>query len=117
MRPFRLGRKAWDRATVVRRYDERSYEVETNTGNYRRNRVDLRKSVELTPESIDTPGPDDYADDNTSTKPVTRQGAPAAIPPSPPKPNKYQNGKEILHSGLSIFKKTKGSMESYSSRA
>ncbi|CAB4001223.1 Hypothetical predicted protein [Paramuricea clavata] len=46
MRPFRLGQKLWDRATVKRRYDERSYEVETDRGNFRRNRVDIKKTTE-----------------------------------------------------------------------
>ncbi|XP_048582090.1 uncharacterized protein K02A2.6-like [Nematostella vectensis] len=30
MRPFRLGKKEWDRATVRKRLDERSYEIETD---------------------------------------------------------------------------------------
>ena len=49
MRPFRLGQKAWEKAIVVKRYDERSYEVETDSGFYRRNRVDL-KQQQLTPQ-------------------------------------------------------------------
>ena len=36
MGPFKLGQKTWDPATVTRRYGDRSYEVETDTGNYRR---------------------------------------------------------------------------------
>jgi len=43
MRPFTLGQKAWEKATVTKRYDERSYEVESEKGTYRRNRVDLRE--------------------------------------------------------------------------
>ncbi|XP_028412941.1 uncharacterized protein LOC114535819 [Dendronephthya gigantea] len=46
MRPFRLGQKSWDQATVKERYDERSYEVETDRENYRRNRVDIKKTME-----------------------------------------------------------------------
>ena len=46
MRPFRLGQKSWDRAIVKRRYDERSYEVETNRGNFRRSRADIKKTAE-----------------------------------------------------------------------
>ena len=42
-RPFRLEQKTWEKAAVVKRYDERSYEVETDTGSYRRNRVDLKQ--------------------------------------------------------------------------
>ena len=40
MRPFTLKGKTWDKATVAKRLDERSYLVVTS---YRRNRVDLRK--------------------------------------------------------------------------
>ena len=47
MRPFTLGKKTWEKATVARRHDDRSYEVETPTMNYRRNRVDLRRTEEL----------------------------------------------------------------------
>ena len=43
MRPFRLGQKAWDKATVTKRYDERSYEVETDSRSYWRNRADLKE--------------------------------------------------------------------------
>ena len=41
MRPFRHGQKVWQKATVTKRHDERSYEVESESGTYRRNRVDL----------------------------------------------------------------------------
>ncbi|KAK3746435.1 hypothetical protein QZH41_012149 [Actinostola sp. cb2023] len=43
MRPFRLGQKTWQKATVTKRHDERSYEVETDFGAYRRNRADLKQ--------------------------------------------------------------------------
>ncbi|KAK2549086.1 Uncharacterized protein P5673_030588 [Acropora cervicornis] len=43
MRPFRLGQKEWEKATVTKRHDERSYEVESANGTYRRNRVDLKQ--------------------------------------------------------------------------
>ena len=55
MRPFRLGQKVWQKATVTKQHDERSYEVESESGTYRQNRVDLReqptpqKSQNLTP--------------------------------------------------------------------
>ena len=41
MKPFRLGQKTWQRGTVITRLDERSYEMDTPTGTYRRNRVHL----------------------------------------------------------------------------
>lgn len=46
MRPFTLNKKTWQQATVSKRLDERSYEVETEDATYRRNRVDLRKTHE-----------------------------------------------------------------------
>ena len=49
MKPFQLGEKKWGKAVVNRRLDERSYEVETNSGTYRRNRIHLRKSNETPP--------------------------------------------------------------------
>ena len=72
MRPFRLGQKAWEKVTVVKRYDERSYEVETDTRSYRRNRVDL-KQQQPTPQMstvISEPAPDTIMNqDPTTTKP------------------------------------------------
>ena len=50
MKPFQLGEKKLGKAIVNKRLDERSYEVETNSGTYRRNRVHLRKSNEKPPE-------------------------------------------------------------------
>ena len=39
MKPFVKGRKEWQEATVTRRLDERSYEVENPAGTYRRNKA------------------------------------------------------------------------------
>ena len=43
LKPFRLGQKGWNKGTVVARLDERSYDIETPDGMYRRNRVHIRK--------------------------------------------------------------------------
>lgn len=51
MKPFRLGQKEWKKAVVNRRLDDRSYEVETPEGTYRRNRVHLRKTGETSPDT------------------------------------------------------------------
>ena len=71
MRPFRLGQKAWEKATVVMRYDERFYEVKTDTGSYCRNRVDLKQQP--TPQKstvISEPAPDTIMNqDPTTSKP------------------------------------------------
>ena len=72
MKPFQLGEKKWGKAVVNRRLDERSYEVETNSGTYRRNRIHLRKSNE-TPPGI-RQRPDKASDDRTTRRddPMTR---------------------------------------------
>lgn len=69
MKPFQLGEKRWEKAIVNKRLDERSYEVETERGTFRRNRVHLKGSNEQ------------------STKPVTMSPIPKtirSIPISPP---------------------------------
>ena len=52
MRPFALNGKTWEKASVSKRLDERSYEVETEDATYRRNRVDLRKIQGANQEEI-----------------------------------------------------------------
>ena len=66
MKPFQLGEKKWGKAVINRRLDERSYEVETNSGTYRRNRIHLRKSNE-TPPGI-RQRPDQASDDRTTRR-------------------------------------------------
>ena len=46
MRPMTLNNKEWKKGTVVKRVDERSYEVETDQGILRRNRIDIRQTNE-----------------------------------------------------------------------
>ena len=64
MKPFRLGQKTWRRGTVTTRLDERSYEVDTPTGTYRRNRVHLGKS--------DNPPDAETSNHPTSIKPTIK---------------------------------------------
>lgn len=52
MKHFQIGKKTWDKGTITQRLDERSYEVETSGGVYRRNRCHLKKSNE-TPLDLD----------------------------------------------------------------
>lgn len=82
MRPFQLNKKTWDKASVKRRLDDRSYEVESNDTLYRRNRVDLKRTQEVpideetsleTQDAPLTPAPAD-------TSPMT----PAPVPPATP---------------------------------
>ena len=50
MKPFALNERAWKKAVVTKRLDERSYELLTSDGNMlRRNRVDLKPSKEKPP--------------------------------------------------------------------
>ena len=66
MKPFQLGEKKWGKAIVNKRLDERSYEVETNSGTYRRNRVHLRKSNEIPGPPDIHQRPDQPSDDRTA---------------------------------------------------
>jgi len=43
MRPFRLGKKVWEKAMVTKRLDEQSYEVDTQVATYQQNRADLQE--------------------------------------------------------------------------
>ena len=45
LKPIRLGQKGWNKGTVVTRLDERSYDIETPDGMYRRNRAHIRKDT------------------------------------------------------------------------
>ena len=51
MRPYKIGDKSWQKGVVLKRLDERSYDVETDTNTYRRNRVDLKRTSESPPAS------------------------------------------------------------------
>lgn len=46
IKPFTLGKSAWEKGTVTKVLDDRSYLVETDNGTYRRNRVHLRQTKE-----------------------------------------------------------------------
>ncbi|CAB4004970.1 Transposon Ty3-G Gag-Pol poly [Paramuricea clavata] len=50
IKPFRLGRKEWEKSVVQKRLDQRSYEIETPHAILRRNRVQLRKTNEASPD-------------------------------------------------------------------
>ena len=46
MKPMTLGNKTWKKGVITKRLDKRSYEVDTNEGTLRRNRVYLRQTNE-----------------------------------------------------------------------
>ena len=94
MKPFRLGDDKWKKATVLRRLDERSYEVIHHNQVYRRNREHLRSSrespdldspvfqipdPEATPSS-DSPGEGSTSPSRTS---VTREPRSKAVRANP----------------------------------
>lgn len=102
MRPFRLGQQVWEQATVTKRHDERSYEVETEKGTYRRNKADLQEqptpqrslqqtpSVKQTPEQTpsDTPLKDQgtiqaEANSTPETAGPKQQTTPVSVPQHP----------------------------------
>ena len=83
MKPFRLGDKAWKKATVTKRLDDRSYTVETSEGSiYRRNRNHLKKTAEKNDEGggqegADTPPqPSTTPQVNVETPPETSLKSP-----------------------------------------
>ena len=47
MKPLVAGKNKWTKGIVKKRLDERSYEVATDTGTFRKNRIHLRNSKEL----------------------------------------------------------------------
>ena len=76
VKPFRLGQKEWGKATVAKRHEERSYEVESANGTYRRNRVDLKQQPsppKPTDQQLKPPKPSDQQqpgrDSEQRTKP------------------------------------------------
>ena len=102
MRPFRLGQQVWEQATVTKRHDERSYEVETEKGTYWRNKADLQEqptpqrslqqtpSVKQTPEQTpsDTPLKDQgtiqaEANSTPETAGPKQQTTPVSVPQHP----------------------------------
>lgn len=55
MKPYKMGDKEWKKAVVNKRLDERSYEIETPDGIYRRNWVYLKKTNEPPPTVTQEP--------------------------------------------------------------
>jgi len=52
MKPYKQGAKQWEKAIVRERLDQRSYLIETPHGLLRRNRIDLKKSMEQPPTPL-----------------------------------------------------------------
>ena len=46
IKPMTLGNKIWKKGVINKRLDERSYDVDTDEGTLRRNRVHLKKTNE-----------------------------------------------------------------------
>lgn len=77
MKPIQRN-QVWKQGVVAKRYDERSYEVETADGSYRRNRVHLKTSREPPPVPVPAPV-------STPPKPATGKSTPCTpVPPALP---------------------------------
>ena len=50
VKPYKKGQKEWDKGVVLKRLDERTYEIKTQSGSFRRNGIDLKKAVDLPPQ-------------------------------------------------------------------
>ena len=67
MKPFQKhGKHEWKQGVVSKRLDERSYQVETATITYRRNRVHLRRSTEQPQAGTEREVPADDQLDSTN---------------------------------------------------
>jgi hypothetical protein len=80
IKPFRLGRKEWEKGVVRKRLDQRSYKIETPHGILRRNRVQLKKTNEAFPDSeqrsaMDNSTPLDMGDSGEQTSPSKELGS------------------------------------------
>ncbi|XP_011674436.2 uncharacterized protein K02A2.6-like [Strongylocentrotus purpuratus] len=88
MKPFQPGRDIWQKAKVLQKLDERSYEVISGGHTYRRNREHLRATRESPDSEISIPTlPDietDVNDDAARSRPDdTKDLQPAALPDQP----------------------------------
>ena len=102
MRPSRLGQKVWKKATVIRRHDERSYEVESENGTYRRNRVDLRE------QSAPPRPPEQTPNQAPAVTPDTDQGKTLAEVNRPPEtPGTNQQPSEQQTTPAAVVKRPK----------
>ena len=76
IQPFqKYGRNEWKPGVVSKRLDERSYQVETTTHTYRRNRIHLKRSTEQPQVGTEAP-----ADDQTDS---TNRSMTVMTPPEP----------------------------------
>ena len=68
IKPCTLGQKTWRTGTINKQLDERSYDIETETGILRRNRVYLKKTNERDRQT----GNDRDSEDTTETHETTQ---------------------------------------------
>ncbi len=86
LKPFRIGKKEWEKGVVLKWLDEISYEIETRSGTFRRDRIDLRKTPEIPHEPLQTPN-EIEEDDNTPPSAPSAPSAPSTpSTPSAPSP-------------------------------
>ncbi|KAL5007962.1 hypothetical protein ScPMuIL_013543 [Solemya velum] len=80
MKPFKMSNKVWRKATVLRRLDDRSYEVETDNGIVRRNRLHIRKSNEKSNVKDNIPAESYTPRKASSTSDVTKSPKSSEVP-------------------------------------
>lgn len=94
MKPFIKGKKEWKKGVVVERLDERSYEIQTDDGTYRRNRVHLKctnepfePKVEFDTQEAEMKIVENSTSTSQNVTPVEKQpsqGTPVKVPNSSP---------------------------------
>ena len=89
IKPWRFGKKEWQKGVVKKRLDERSYEVELPQGVFRRNRGHIRKTNESAPKAADTqdeqcntPQPQDPLSETRELPSQAATEAPSPLPPT-----------------------------------
>ena len=86
-----MGKKEWEKGVVHKRLDEQSYEIETPSGTFRRNRIDMRKTSETPPELFQAPNHTSESAPSSSPSPVSPPfDSPPEIPPVPQEPLKLR---------------------------
>lgn len=74
-----MNGKTWEKVTVAKRLDGRSYLVATEDASYRRNRVDLQKTHEMGQPDTYSIQKRDVNSENDYQEPT---GQPSPMPPS-----------------------------------
>ena len=118
MKPFQPGRDKWQKAKVLRRLDERSYEVISGGHTYRRNREHLRATRGSPDSEIPIPAlPDvetDVNDDAARSRPDDTQDLqPAVMTDLPQTPSRLHDQEPTGLRRSSRQRREPGSMKDF----